>query len=195
MSALFSDVGLMAYQKYLEQFEQWVATRQSSKQNASEALIEFTKINLVRTRRLHKTIQLNADLKNAAALVQHTYSLLLLTEPWCGDSAQNSPLIAELAAVNPDKLKLFILLRDENPELMNNYLTNGARAIPKLVVINETTGRKNLYGVHALHLHRNYYFNGKLMHKANRGMNLKKICIAGMQKIKHKHCRPSYCNL
>lgn len=37
-------------------------------------------------------------------------------------------------------IQLFILLREENPELMNNYLTNGARAIPKLIAVNETLG-------------------------------------------------------
>lgn len=142
MSALFTEVGLMTYEKYIEQFEHWVANHQSSKPGASDALIEFTKINLARTHRLHKTLQIKPGLKQTVQSIKHTYSLVVLTEAWCGDSAQNLPLIAELAALNPEKLKLFILLRDENHALMDNYLTNGARAIPKLIVINETLGQE-----------------------------------------------------
>lgn len=51
-------------------------------------------------------------------------------------------MIAEIAKLNPQKIKLYILLRDENPELMDKYLTNGARAIPKLVAVNETMNKE-----------------------------------------------------
>ena len=32
-----------------------------------------------------------------------------------------------------------VLLRDENEELMNQFLTNGGKAIPKLIIIEEET--------------------------------------------------------
>ena len=67
---------------------------------------------------------------------------MVLTEAWCGDSAQNLPVIAEIAKLNPEKIKLYIVLRDENPELMDKYLTNGARAIPKLIAVNETLDKE-----------------------------------------------------
>jgi hypothetical protein len=85
---------------------------------------------------------LNPELKKAVEKIQHNYTWIVLTEAWCGDSAQNLPVIAEIAKLNPEKVKLFILLRDENPELMDKYLTNGARAIPKLIAINETLSKE-----------------------------------------------------
>ncbi len=58
---------------------------------------------------------------------------MVLSEFSCGDSAQILPVIAHLAALNP-KIDLRLLLRDQNPDIMDLYLTGGSRSIPKLVV-------------------------------------------------------------
>lgn len=142
MSTLFAEIGIYSYEGYLKMFEHWAQNLQSSKPDASEALIEYTRLNWVRTQRIHKTILLNPELEEAVKKIQHNYSWLVLTEAWCGDSAQNLPVIAEIAKLNPEKIKLYILLRDENPGLMDKYLTNGSRAIPKLVAINETLSKE-----------------------------------------------------
>ncbi len=142
MSALLTSLGMNSYETYLENFETWVQNGETSSVKFSPALIAFTKLNLARTQRIHKIIALNPDLKKAAERLQHTYTWMVLTEAWCGDSAQILPVIAEIAKLNPEKIRLYILLRDENPELMNNYLTNGARAIPKLIAKNETLGKE-----------------------------------------------------
>ncbi|MDE3145007.1 MAG: thioredoxin family protein [Bacteroidota bacterium] len=142
MATLLTELGLYSYESYLRAFEQWVQNKQSSTINGSHALAEYTKLNWARTQRRHKTISLSPELVKAVQRIQHHYTWLVLTETWCGDSAQNLPVIAEIAKLNPDNIKLFILLRDENPELMNSYLTNGAKAIPKMIAIDETLGRE-----------------------------------------------------
>jgi hypothetical protein len=142
MSTLLTELGLYTYESYLKAFEHWAQNLQSSKPGASEALIEFTRLNWVRTQRLHKTIVLDTELRKALLNIQHTYTWLVITEAWCGDSAQNLPVIGEIAKSNPDKIKLYLVLRDKNPELMNNYLTKGTRAIPKLIAVDETLGKE-----------------------------------------------------
>ena len=142
MSTLLKALSLFTYESYLNHFEEWVKNGKTSSSNPSQAFIEFTKLNLTRTQRIHKTISINPDLKKAAENLQYSYTWMVITEAWCGDSAQNLPVIAEIAKLNPDEIKLYILLRDENAELMDNYLTNGARAIPKLIVVNETLGKE-----------------------------------------------------
>lgn len=57
---------------------------------------------------------------------------LLITETWCGDAANSVPVIAKLAELNP-AIDLRIVLRDENLELMDQFLTKGGRSIPKLI--------------------------------------------------------------
>ena len=68
--------------------------------------------------------------KEAAGRIKHTYSWIVLTEAWCGDSAQILPVITAITKLNPQNIKLYILLRDENPWLMNKFLTDGTRLIP-----------------------------------------------------------------
>ncbi|MBI2284497.1 MAG: thioredoxin family protein [Bacteroidetes bacterium] len=142
MSTLLAKLGLYTYEGYLKKFEEWVQRGITSSVPHSQALVEYTKLNWTRTQRIHKTILITPELKTAVEKIKHYYTWILLTEAWCGDSAQNLPVIAEIAKLNTDKIKLFILLRDENPELMDRYLTNGARAIPKLIAIDETLGKE-----------------------------------------------------
>ena len=136
------ELNQFTYESYSKHFEEWVKRGETSSQNPSQALIDFTKLNLVRTQRIHKTISLNTALKEAVENLKHNYTWLVITEAWCGDSAQNLPVIAEIAKLNPNKIKSQILLREENLEIMDKYLTNGARAIPKLIVVNETLGKE-----------------------------------------------------
>ena len=94
---------------------------------------EFRKLNLQRTLRLQKHFIPSDDLINVISSTQYSQTWLVLTESWCGDSAQNLPIIAKAASLNT-KINLRIVPRDENLELMDKYLTNGSRSIPKLIV-------------------------------------------------------------
>ncbi len=60
--------------------------------------------------------------------------LLVLTEDWCGDASNTIPVLARLADSAPG-VELRILRRDEHPELMDRYLTNGARSIPIVIAL------------------------------------------------------------
>ena len=62
--------------------------------------------------------------------------LLVIAEDWCGDASSTVPLLARLAEVLPG-LELRIILRDQNPEVMDRYLTNGSRSIPVVIVLDE----------------------------------------------------------
>ena len=63
---------------------------------------------------------------------------LVITEGWCGDAAQNVPAIETIAAVS-DNIETRYILRDENPELMDRFLTRGTRSIPKVIVLDRET--------------------------------------------------------
>ncbi len=98
---------------------------------------DYTKLNLARTRRLEKTFK---PLPEVAAVMAQAapQTWLVITEPWCGDSAQNLPVIQLLAALAP-AIEVRIALRDTNLALIDRYLTNGARSIPKLVAFDALT--------------------------------------------------------
>jgi hypothetical protein len=88
-------------------------------------------------KRLNKTIEVPASaielLKEKAA----NWSWVILTEPWCGDAAQCVPVIEKLA-LSAGNIQTLYLLRDEHPEVMDAYLTNGGRSIPKLICLDKT---------------------------------------------------------
>lgn len=142
MNTILDQVRTYTYESYLKQFNQWVHQGQTSLKDTSSALVEFTKLNWARTQRLQKTILLNPEIKKAVEKIDHIYTWMVITEAWCGDSAQNLPVIAEIAKLNPEKIKLYIVLRDKNQELMSKYLTEGARAIPKLIVLDDTLSKE-----------------------------------------------------
>jgi hypothetical protein len=60
----------------------------------------------------------------------------VIAEDWCGDASSTIPIVAKLVAQVPG-LELRVLLRDQNPELMNRYLTNGSRSIPIVIALDE----------------------------------------------------------
>ena len=59
--------------------------------------------------------------------------VLVITEPWCGDSLAIFPLVARL--FNEAGCEVRVVRRDEHPELIDQYLTNGGRAIPMVIVM------------------------------------------------------------
>ena len=68
-----------------------------------------------------------------------TCALPIFTEGWCGDAAQIVPVLEAVAQASAGQISTHYVLRDENPDLMDQYLTQGGRSIPKLVVLHADT--------------------------------------------------------
>ena len=71
--------------------------------------------------------------------------LLVIAEDWCGDASNTVPIIAKLADAVPG-LELRVILRDANPEAMDQYLTNGSRSIPIVIALDESFGEIGHWG-------------------------------------------------
>lgn len=104
----------------------------------TEERIYFTNLNRQRMKRLDKTVKISDGLKEKIKAVRRPLIWLTIVESWCGDAAQNIPAIEKIAAENP-LIQTRYLLRDENLDLMDQYLTNGGRAIPILICIDGET--------------------------------------------------------
>ncbi len=65
-----------------------------------------------------------------------TRHLLVIAEDWCGDAVNTVPVLQKWVEAVPS-LSLRVLQRDQNPELMNRYLTNGSRSIPIVIGLDE----------------------------------------------------------
>lgn len=95
--------------------------------------LSYYPLNLYRMNRIFKTFIPSDESVRTLTAIDTPLTWMVLTEGWCGDSAQIVPVIARLTALNPHST-LKLVIRDENPAIMDAYLTNGSRSIPKLVV-------------------------------------------------------------
>ncbi|MFM1853315.1 MAG: hypothetical protein RL164_633 [Bacteroidota bacterium] len=126
----------MNYSAYMALTEQLVNEGRTSGPNQSEAYVYYTKLNLQRMNRLNKTITIPTELSELIAQKAQHWTWLIITEPWCGDAAQCVPALEKLALCSSN-IQTKYILRDENPEVMDAYLTNGGRSIPKLICLDE----------------------------------------------------------
>ena len=128
----------MSYETYRQLIDRLLDKDKTTGDNHSEAMINYTKMNVQRMKRLDKQIQLSEDLATALQQVDRNWIWLVLTEGWCGDAAQNVPVIAKIADQS-ENIDLKFILRDEHLDIMDEYLTNGGRSIPKLVCLEAGT--------------------------------------------------------
>lgn len=124
----------MPFGEYEGLIERLVEEGKTTGPKQSESLANFTRLNLQRMNRLEKTIELGDEIKSAVRANSKKQIWLVITEAWCGDAAQNIPIIEKIAAES-DIIQTRYILRDENPELIDRFLTFGARSIPKLVAL------------------------------------------------------------
>lgn len=125
------------YEEYRRLIDALIMVGRSTATHESESLLEYSKLNVVRMKRLDKTIELIPEAVEYVKRISAPQTWLVITEGWCGDAAQIIPVLHHMAAINPN-IRLRFLLRDDNLTLMDQYLTNGkSRSIPIVIVLNQ----------------------------------------------------------
>jgi hypothetical protein len=134
------DIGeSYTYREYRNDIEHRLKAGKSTGENHSEEMLHYSKMNLFRMKRLERYTTLIPELKRRLSNIERPMIWLVLTEGWCGDAAQSLPVIDKMAKES-DRIVLKLLLRDQNPELMEQFLTNGtSRSIPRLIVLDRDT--------------------------------------------------------
>lgn len=122
------------YIQYRSLLDELLAQGKTTGQNHSEAMVNYTKMNVRRMERWGKTAVVSSELQEKIAQITFPQTWLVLTEAWCGDAAQSIPFMVKAASYNP-LVDIRFILRDEHPSVMDAYLTNGGRSIPKLIAL------------------------------------------------------------
>ncbi|GAA4269207.1 thioredoxin family protein [Hyunsoonleella aestuarii] len=136
----------MSYREYKDLVKQLVEENSTTGNEKTEALANYTKLNDRRMKRWDKTVKLSDETKDRLKSFDGKTTWLVLTESWCGDAAHVIPVLNKIADFTGN-IDLKLVLRDENPELMDTFLTDGNRAIPKLIMIdNETSEIVDTFG-------------------------------------------------
>ncbi|WP_343328899.1 thioredoxin family protein [Polaribacter staleyi] len=126
----------LSYQEFRALVSNLLAEGKATGHNQSEDLTNYSMLNDRRMKRLDKTIKISENTIAEIQEVKEPQTWLVIAEGWCGDAAQNLPVIAKIAEANK-LIDLKLVLRDDNEDLMNLFLTNGGKAIPKLIALDK----------------------------------------------------------
>lgn len=124
------------YNSYRQLIEDLLAENKTTGPIQTEAYIGYARMSFKRMKKWEKIGKLNFELVEKAKDIQKPMTWLVITEGWCGDAGQTLPFVQKLAQEN-DKIDLKLVLRDEHPELMSQFLTNGAKSIPIIIGLSE----------------------------------------------------------
>jgi hypothetical protein len=133
--ALFNSHSYLEYRKWISDL---LLDGKSSGNEQSEDLTHYSNLNVTRMNRLDKTMKVDQSIVLKLKDLKNEYIWLVISEGWCGDAAQLLPIFNKIDEVS-DKIEMKIVFRDDNPELMNLFLTNETKAIPKLIVLDQET--------------------------------------------------------
>lgn len=120
------------YQEYKALINKLYAEGKTTGNDQSEAYMEYTKLALSRMKRWEKVAVIEEYIMKQLQKITIPQTWLVITEAWCGDAAHALPILEKIALINP-LISLQVVLRDDHEALMNAFLTDGKKSIPKVV--------------------------------------------------------------
>lgn len=123
----------ISYSEFKALSEKLLAEGKTTGKNQSLEYVEYTKLTLQRIKKWDKILVLNETTISSLKNISGNYQWLVIVEAWCGDVGQSLPALKAMA--DAAHIELRVVMRDDNPELMNEFLTNESMAIPKLIVL------------------------------------------------------------
>lgn len=125
----------MSYEQYLNLLNDLLMEGKTTGENQSESMLNYAQMNDKRMKKWMKIGKINPEIQERLRNITTPLTLLAITEGWCGDAAQNLPFIYKMTQLNPF-IEMRVILRDEHPEIIDQFLTNGGRSIPKIIGLN-----------------------------------------------------------
>lgn len=106
---------------------------------------EYTKLNWSRFNRWLKTGKLTEETIQKLKAIETPQNWIVITEPWCGDASHIVPFV-ELMSRENDLISVSYELRDTKPFRIDNYLTNGSKSIPIVIIQDENGNDLGVFG-------------------------------------------------
>jgi thioredoxin-like negative regulator of GroEL len=135
----------VSYATYRTLIKGLLVEGKSTGSEQNEALFDYSQLNDKRMDRLDKTLKISEETQNSLNQLKDGFTFLVIAEGWCGDAAQILPVINKIAEAST-KINLKVVCRDENDELMNQFLTNGTKSIPKIIIVDNNNEVINSWG-------------------------------------------------
>lgn len=126
------------YESYRQLIDDLFAKNKTTGDDHSESMLNYTKMNLARMNKWDKRAKLTPETLTRLSKITRPVIWLVITEGWCGDAAQIVPILNKMALEN-DQITLRFILRDEHLDIIDAFLTNGGRSIPKILILDAET--------------------------------------------------------
>jgi len=135
----------ISFDEFYQLSEKLVENKDTTGENKSDAYVNYTKLSFKRMKRILKTTVITPEVEKTVGSIHKPITLLVLNESWCGEAAQSIPVFEKMIANNPN-INIRFLIRDENLEVMDKYLTNGSRSIPKVIALDNELNELGTWG-------------------------------------------------
>lgn len=123
----------LSYSAYINEVKERLSNIE--KAGDPDGFAQYYSMNLKRMERLDKTFQLTDEQKTQIKNKNLDFRLMTISEGWCGDAAQSVPVVQKM--MEEFEVENRFVFRDDNRELMDAYLTDGARGIPIFIGIDK----------------------------------------------------------
>lgn len=191
----------ISFKEYYQLIEKLVEEEKTTGNEQTADRIGYTKLNLTRMKRILKTTTISHEVISTVECLNNQQTWVVLSESWCGDAAQNIPIFAKITEGNTN-INLRILLRDENPKIMDQYLTNGSESIPKLIALDKNLNELGTWGPRPKYLQDWLYKNKahpkmemselkkefQVWYTKDKGQTLQKEMVLSMKEWLNKEC-------
>lgn len=127
----------MDFQQYQDHFQEILSNPNAPAPYNNIDYLDYAKLNWARQQRWLKTGVVDPVLAEAITNIAAPQQWIIITEPWCGDASHTVPFIYKLSTLSP-LISTSYQLRDAEPFLIEQYLTNGGKSIPKLIIRDES---------------------------------------------------------
>lgn len=126
----------MDFDEYLSYFEDILSNPDKHEVYKQEEYLEYAKLNFSRTKRWLSRFEPSEEMRKLINSIQEHQHWIVITEPWCGDAGHSLAQLYNIVKHNKN-IDFEIQLRDSEPFLIEDYLTNGSKSIPKLIIRND----------------------------------------------------------
>ncbi|MCO6461688.1 MAG: thioredoxin family protein [Saprospiraceae bacterium] len=148
----FWDAGV-SFARYLEKAKSDLAEMTDEKDSEMK---EYYKLGIQRMERMMERYVPAEEHKAILNQKKFDGKILIISEPWCGDASQVVPVLTKFF----QDQNVRITYRDQESSLIDDYLTNGAKSIPVVIIMNNeyevisTWGARPKFGKELLTKHK-----------------------------------------
>ena len=131
------------YPTYILDTIKKIEALKNSEDQEAKTYLNYYELGLTRMQRVDKTYHPQPEFLETLENKNFKGKILIISEAWCGDAAMIVPVIAHFFE---GKNEVKIVYRDENEDLINQFLTNGGKSIPIVLILDENENLLSSWG-------------------------------------------------